>query len=206
MRLIFALAAAVLSLGTARASDITVLGTFGSWQAFGGLAEDGKRVCGLSESGNDGRSFQIKYFDGNESLVIQVFKFVWSIPKGTAIAATVQFGKFSPWQVPARGYGNFMEFYVPMTQLPQFTLEFRAADKFNLTFLTGNEGAWTGLLTGSGAAMDRMYRCLNDMRGNGTATTQPFNAAPSQPFNPEPTAPHQSPKSPALPAGQGQSL
>lgn len=147
MRLALAMVAiAALSQGAARASDITMLGTFGAWQAYGGLSEDGKGLCGIVETGNDGRSIYLKYFGGTEQLVIQLFKQGWSIPNGIEVPAELQFGNFSPWTVRAHGYRSTVEFVVPLAQLHQFSLEFRAASEYRLTFLTGTEGAWIGQL------------------------------------------------------------
>jgi hypothetical protein len=138
MRLLLSLVAlAALSVNTASASDISVLGTFGSWQAYGGLADDGTRVCGLAEGGNDGRSMHIKFFEGADHLTIQIFKPGWSIPKGTPVPATMQFVGFAPWNVPAHGFGGHIEVHVPFAQLKQFTLEFRAANPIQPHFSVG---------------------------------------------------------------------
>jgi hypothetical protein len=205
MRVASAIAVIVaLTLRAAVASDITSLGTFGAWEAYGGLAEDGKQVCGLSEMGTEGRSIQIKYFLGTDHLTIQIFKAGWAIPPRTPISIVMQLGKFSPWNVQAYGSGQLIESAVSADKLPEFVLEFRAADHLNLTFLTGNEGAWVGSLAGSGAAMDRLTQCLDAMKGTGPTATQPFNSAPSQPY--DPGTPPRAPSVPALPTSQGQRL
>jgi hypothetical protein len=185
LRVLVVVLATLFLFQPARATDIHQLGRFGGWDAFEGLSVDGKRVCGVSELGNDGRSLMLKFFEGNDFLVVQVFKPGWSIPKGSSVPAQIQFDNFPAWSIPATGTGNMVESYVGAKDLAQFSLEFRAANQFHLTFLEGNEGAWVGQLSGSGAAMNALSSCLTRMPGGaGTGVAQPSRTSPSQPFNP----------------------
>lgn len=197
--------AVVLAGFPAVATDLRNLGTYGGWQAYGGLAEDGKRVCGIEERGNDGRSIHFKYFDGDDYLTAQIFKDAWSIPKNTSIPMQMQFGAFSPWTIPGLGIGKLIEFRIDSKQLPQFTLEFRAASDYSLTFMNGTEGSWSGSLSGSGAAIDRLLQCMGVMtQTNSPPSTQPFSSGPSQPFDVTPQS--RPPAKPAVPTGQQQRL
>ena len=175
----------------AQASDITVTGRVAGWTAFAGLANNGTQVCGIFEAGNDGRSFHIKSFDNQSALVVQIFKPGWSIPSGTKIPATLQFAGFSAWSAMAVGAGNMVEFKVPSDKIQEFASQFRAADQFRLTFLAGNEGAWTGQLTGSGAALNMLGTCV---AGRGSQPSNPSSpSVRSQPFSPVPSAPTPAP-------------
>ena len=177
----------------AQASDVTVSGRAAGWTAFAGLAKNGAQVCGIYEAGNDGRSFHIKSFDGQPDLIVQMFKPDWSIPRGTQIPAAIQFAGFSPWTAVAVGMGNMVEFKVPPDRIRQFVLQFRTADQFRLTFLTGNEGSWTGQLAGSGAAIEMLGKCVAERRGSQPSDTSPPTAR-TQPFSPAPSAPVPSPR------------
>jgi hypothetical protein len=179
--------------GSGRATDLTSLGTYGSWDAYTGLASDGKALCGISEWGRDGRSIHVKYFAGNDFLVLQIFKNGWSIPSGTSVPARLQFDGFEPWNVPATGYGNMVEARIPASQVRQFSVEFRAATQLRLYFLAGTEGPWVGDLSGSGAAMKVLGSCISALYGRQPPrASQPFNAGPStQPFSlPRSTTPN----------------
>ncbi|MBN8906815.1 MAG: hypothetical protein J0H99_09375 [Rhodospirillales bacterium] len=175
------------------------LGYYGVWTAYRAVSSDGTALCGIRETGSNGRSFHLKWYAGSARLVAQIFKAGWSIPSGTTIPMAVQFDSFTPWKVDASGVENMVQFGVPLASLRQFAQEFRAANRIQIYFLAGTEGSWNGNLAGSGAAMDALIRCMDTLPGaNGS---QPFDPSPpatsSQPFSPQPFSPQ--PQQPAPP-------
>jgi hypothetical protein len=165
-----------------------VLATHGVWSAFGGFVENGDQVCGVISSGQEGRTFTIKYFRSDDHLTVQIFKESWKIPRGTEVKLRIVLGGASPWHVTADGVANKVEFDVPRQSVNGFISEFRLANRGEIHFLEGNEGGWTMNLTGSNAAVGVMVQCMQQMRGG---ASQPFNQSPSQPFGRPPVAPSQ---------------
>jgi hypothetical protein len=189
--------AATLTLGAGGALTQTrTIGTFGAWEAFGGTTNDGRPVCGVSTSWQDGRYFGIKYWQGREYFTVQLIKPSWQIPAGTRIPLSLQFDQQDPWTATASGFpatstaGAFVEFTVPFSRLDNFLREFRLASGAVMSFRAGNEPAWRLTLSGSNAASQTMDDCVRRMGGGagkaapGGAPTQPFGGGPSQPFTP----------------------
>ena len=197
----------------------------GMWVAYGGVANDGKRVCGIGETGTDGRTFQIKYFENAQSFEIVIGKPGWAIPPGTQAEIAITFDRSSPWRGMAKGNGLLLFLSLPMTRLVAFEAEFKAAYSMIVSFPGGTEAPWRGDLTGSTAIAGHMARCIRTLLGTaapgndqpfgaGGGTTQPFGttAAPPQPFGqppatydaPSPAAPEESfPSVKIVPGGSG---
>jgi hypothetical protein len=186
-----ALAAALaLAAGGALAQTRTI-GTFGAWEAFGGTTNDGRPVCGVSTSWQDGRYFGIKYWQGREYFTVQLIKPNWQIPQGTRIPVSLQFDQQGPWTATASGFpatttaGAFVEFTVPFGRLENFLREFRLASSAVMSFRSGTEPAWRLTLSGSNAASQAMNDCVRRMGGGGAGAGKAGpSGAPTQPFAP----------------------
>jgi hypothetical protein len=209
--LLNAAVAAVSLLAASASAHTTAYYSSGAWSAFRGTADDGKRVCGISESGND-RILTIKYFEGDDGLTMQIFKSGWQIPPDTKANVRLQFDKASPWQAVASGFitgagTSGLELRIPSGEsLRRFGIEFRYSNQIIISFLDGDEGAWTGKLSGSDAAYTVFANCIGALQPSAAPTTsnrettqpfakgqqsQPFSGSqPAQPFSaPQPTKP-----------------
>ncbi|MCO6415411.1 hypothetical protein JYK14_04365 [Siccirubricoccus sp. KC 17139] len=181
------------------AAETRTIGVFGAWEAFGGATNDGRPVCGVSTSWQDGRYFGIKYWQGQPHFTVQLIKPSWQIPAGTRVPVALQFDQLGPWTANATGNpatataGGFVEFTVPFNRLENFLREFRYANAAAVTFRQGSEPMWRLSLSGSNAASQAMADCVSrmagGMAGKGSGEpTQPYGG-PSQPYSPAPQTP-----------------
>ena len=131
-------------------------------------------MCGIESHGAQGKSFHIKYFAGDDYLVVQLFKDTWRIPRDQEASIILYFDRQPPWRVRAIGVDNLLEFRVEAAQLTDFMRDFGDATSGLIDFVEGNEGRWTMDLYGSGNAVDRMAVCI---RAVGAGATQPFGAS-----------------------------
>jgi hypothetical protein len=175
----------VLFCGTSAIADTRTLATQGAWKAYGGRSTDGTQVCGMSVSGDQGRSLHIKYYDGTNDLSLQAFKESWRIPVGTRFPVIMRVDGRSPWHVPqAYGRGDLVEWRVSLSQGDSFLSEFRFGTNLNIAFPSGSEAPWTASLSGSNAITSVFITCIQSMTGNNRpVASQPFGAVPTQPFS-----------------------
>ncbi len=180
-------------------AETSVFYTAGAWSAFSGTADNGKNVCGMSESGAD-RWFAVKYFQGESRFTVHLAKAGWHIPSGTQARVDLRFDGGAPWHATAGGFTlpnglSALEFYVAGEGIVKFGNEFRLARQMVVSFPDGDEIAWAGKLTGSEAALTAFTGCLSRLvrpgAPGGDNDTQPFaKTLPSQPFRtPQPVAP-----------------
>lgn len=178
---------------TAAVAQTITLGRYGYWEAFGGAADGGQRVCGVILSGAEGRAFTVKWFDREPFLTVQVFKPSWHIPTGVSVEVSLRFDSTAPWTGKGITFPNGKGIEIEIRRnIGAFTSEMRYARAMELSFPGGTEGPWVGNMTGSNAAVTTMANCMHVMiAGNRTAPTQPYDDSASpdtgpstQPFDP----------------------
>lgn len=158
--------AALLPTVTAEANVITFARIAG-WEAFGGVANDGQSVCGISTSGG-GRWIGIKYYQGDNSLTIQLSKNTWQIPSGLRTKVTMQFDRESPWVATAKGGTNngtpFLELDLPRQNIDAFLDEFKGSGKMYVRFPDEPKiEDWVVDLVGTSAIAGKMFACIQAM-------------------------------------------
>jgi hypothetical protein len=175
-----------LCVGTASAA-MTVYYHAGGWDAFSGLGDDGKAVCGIGITNPaDNRSFSLRFPVGADTVTFQAKKPSWNIPDGTQIQVVMQIGLDTPWTLQGAGHGQVVEWALDSNSVQIFDAQFRRANSMTLTYPTGNEAPWTVGLNGSTAVSNAFGRCVTEMTQREPAQTQaatpPADAAPTQPF------------------------
>ena len=199
-------------------AEVVTVARYGAWQAYSGVADDGKRVCGIGETGADGRTFNIKYFEGANNFEIVIGKPAWAIPAGIHADVAITFDRATPWRGSARGSGIYLFLSLPLERLLPFEAEFKQAYSMIVSFPGGSEAPWRGNLSGSTAISGQMAECVRLLVASGGgpatptappgATTQPFGGAASQPFgspsrNDPSSDPSQSASTPEFPSVKG---
>jgi hypothetical protein len=164
--LIFALCGAALMADTALA-DTQVLARVGPWEAFGGTADNGRPLCGVSSSGG-GKYFGVKYFSGDDTLTIQLGNSNWSLKNNIKVRVQLQFDNASPWNGNATGMhfsdGDAgLEFNINRNQLSQFMEEFRDANGITVSFPNDNVSDWHGSLAGTDDVSSTFARCIRNL-------------------------------------------
>jgi hypothetical protein len=194
-----ALAASVAMLAVVPASaKVTTFYKSGSWDAFGGIADDGTKVCGMGTYGSN-RALVLKIFHGDNKLVVQIFKNSWHIPKGQSATVRMRFDNAQPLQGVARATNtpgfNGLELYIPRELLKDFFALLEGAARLVITFPDGNESSWQGNMIGSASATSALGACVRYLNKSDTspapdAPTEPFGSTPDgQPFTSDAPAP-----------------
>src|ERR1700730_15521503 len=75
----------------------TVFDRSGAWRAFGGQCDDGRQKCGVSTSGT-GKYFSLDYFNGDNTLTVQLGARDWRVKNGVKTGVTMQVDDASPWR------------------------------------------------------------------------------------------------------------
>lgn len=158
--LLWIVVAAVGGLSQPAAADTRDLAREGPWTAFGGTSESGVPVCGIIESGRNGRSIAVKWFRGDDTLTFQIFKDSWHIRDGAKFRISMEMDDNGAWTARATGSGNHLDFAIPLSKADLWEKEFRESDRIRIQFPDGGEDPWVGDLNGSDAIMDHMIRCM----------------------------------------------
>jgi hypothetical protein len=197
--------AASLFVSAAQA-QVTTLYQAGAWRAVGGVADDGKAMCGVDVRGAD-RMFMVKWFVGDDHLVVHLYKRGWVIPPGARPEVSIQFDGQTPWIATATGTSHLDVLELTVhggDTMYRFVAELRFANRMVVRFPTGNEGNWEGVMTGSNAAILAMIGCIR--RTGYAPPTQPYMSqlptAPTQPYGrpaPAPTQPFAAPPAQPIP-------
>src|SRR5258705_13924739 len=74
----------------------------GAWRAFGGTCDDGRQKCGVSTSGA-GKYFSIDYFNGDNTLTVQLGSSDWRGNNGDRTPKKKPSGKEVPWAANSTG-------------------------------------------------------------------------------------------------------
>jgi hypothetical protein len=184
-------------LATPAMAELTVYYHAGSWDAFSGLAADGKPVCGIGITNpGDSRSFSVRFSVGEQAVNFQAKKPSWNIPEDTQVPVVMQIGFDAPWTLQGTGKGQVVDWTLDHTQIQAFDMQFRRAGSMAVTFPSGNEAPWTLGLNGSTAISNSFGQCVNQMTARAgqapaapAGPTQPFPQTQTQPATQEPTQP-----------------
>ncbi len=168
LRALAAIAALIVFCAAGAASaNVRVLAQVGDWQAYGGTATNGTRMCGVSTSG-EGKYFSVKYFYGDATFTIQLGSNGWRIGNGAKQRMTMRFDNNQPWRATGTGF-HFsngqaaLELSVAKDQLRAFLGEFRASNALRVAFDGGAVSGWWVSLAGTSAVSQVFVRCILDM-------------------------------------------
>jgi hypothetical protein len=176
------------SVGVPALADTYDIRRSGYWTAFGGTDKGGNPVCGVIASGQEGRTFTIKQWLGDDYFVVQIFKRAWRIPKNEEIAVLLRFDNFDAWTAKASALPpEGIQFKITRGRSEEFFREFALANKFILSFPEGTETDWSGNLTGSAAITMTFIECVTKMYGGGT---QPYGGGSNLPSSPNSSQPY----------------
>jgi hypothetical protein len=164
-RALAACAALIILLAAGAAfANVRILAQVGDWQAYGGSATNGTRMCGVSTN-SGGKYFSVKYFYGDATFTIQMGSNGWRIGNGAKQRLTLRFDSNPPWRATGTGF-HFsngqagLELSVAKDQLTAFLSEFRASNALRMTFDGNNVSGWWVSLTGSSAVSHVFVQCI----------------------------------------------
>jgi hypothetical protein len=146
-------------------AETRVFSRAGGWQAWGGTANDGTKVCGVSAQGG-GRWIGIKYFENEKHLTIQLSKDNWKFKNGAEIDVSMRIDSESPWTATATGFhmsdgDGAVEFHVGIKNLARWMQEFRDGEEMIIDFPDTSADGWRVDLRGTNDISNDFGRCLN---------------------------------------------
>ena len=147
-------------------AEVTVFAKAGAWEAFGGRTNDGKRVCGISTSGDD-MWLGVKYFAGDDGFTIQLSSTDWTVKDGERVKVIMRFDRLSPWSGAATGFhmsdgDAALELEIPANKLTLWLREFRQSNTLLVEFPEAPDVEdWKVDLAGTTAITDRMIACMD---------------------------------------------
>jgi len=171
MRWALGCAAAVAGVWLASAgarADTVIFARSGQWDAFGGTSADGTPVCGISTSWDDGRYFGVKYYKGNDTVVIQLGSNDWRVRDGASQEVVFWIDDRSDWNGRAGGI-HFtdnqagLEFGITRAQLSTFVAEFREGEELTFSFPNTTASNWVVGLRGTDSVMTSFANCIDAM-------------------------------------------
>jgi hypothetical protein len=142
----------------------TVFDRSGAWRAFGGTCDDGRQKCGVSTNGA-GKYFSIDYFNGDNTLTVQLGSSDWQVKNGDKTRITMQIDNGSPWRATGTGM-HFSDgdaglwFEINRSQLDRFMDDFRAGDQLIVRFPDSDISDWRASLSGTNRVSDSFTRCI----------------------------------------------
>jgi hypothetical protein len=142
----------------------TVFDRAGAWRAFGGKCEDGRQKCGVSTSGT-GKYFSIDYFNGDNTLTVQLGSGDWQVNNGAKTRVTMQIDNAPPWRATGTGM-HFSDgdaglwFEIDRDQLDRFLDEFRGGGQLIVRFPDSDVSDWRANLSGTNRVSESFVRCI----------------------------------------------
>ncbi len=177
----------------AAAADVAVYYRAAQWDAFSGVGDNGRPVCGVgSTNRSNGSSFSMRFEIGGQDVIFVAGKASWSIPEGRPVKVVMQIGQEAPWTETATGHDHQVTWTLDSNAIQLFDQQFRRAQMMTLIFPDGNEPPWTIPLNGSTAISNAFGRCVTDLsRRVQSPPPAPTSETATQPFAdvPETTAP-----------------
>jgi hypothetical protein len=152
---------AMLLAGAALA-DTAILARADAWTAFGGTAQDGARVCGMSRSADD-RYFAVKLFSGGDSFTVQMMGSSYvRVADRTGLKVVMTIDRNPGWIASATGFqasdGDAgFEFDLGKGEAARFMTEFRAGSR--LAVSVHGSPDWTLSLAGASQVSDAFLAC-----------------------------------------------
>ena len=154
-------------VGSANA-EVQTFAREGSWQAYGGTSDNGRALCGVSSSGT-GKYFGLKYFNGDNTLTIQLGSNEWRVKDGAKQRVRMQIDNNSQWDAVGTAFhfgdGDAgLEFEIRSNQLETFMTEFRGGNTLFIRFPETDVSDWRASLDGSDTISDSFVRCVKALR------------------------------------------
>ena len=149
------------------AAPVRVLSKAGDWQAFAGII-GGHKVCGMSTKGN-GRSIDIRYFEGDSKVTIQVAKDSWKVSDSTKADAALQLDAHPAFTGQAATVhpdsgGTALQFTISSKSVVQFTQEFVGGKALAVHFPKAPEfDDWQADISASQKIAQTWASCLSAM-------------------------------------------
>lgn len=161
-----ALLALSLALASPALAEVVVFARAGAWEAYGGTNADGKRLCGISTSG-EGMWIGVKYFRGDDGFTVQLSSTDWTVKNGEKVKVIMRFDRLSPWTGAATGFhmsdgDAALELDIPADKLGLWLREFRQSNTLLVEFPDAPDVEdWKVSLAGTTAITDRMIACMD---------------------------------------------
>lgn len=154
------------SPAVAAPAPVRVLLKAGDWQAFAGII-DGHKVCGMASKGN-GRSIDIRYFEGDSKVTIQVAKDSWKVSDSTKADAALQLDAHPAFTGQAATVhpdgGTALQFTISSKSVVQFTQEFVGGKALAVHFPKAPElDDWQADISASQKIAQTWASCLSAM-------------------------------------------
>jgi hypothetical protein len=164
MRLRSTLAVLAVLVATPAVAEVTTFARVSGWEAFGGTANDGKAVCGVSVEA-DGSYFSLKYFKGDKDLTVQLSDSDWAGKPGDKVSLGMQFDNRQPWRAQATafklGKDMALQFNVSVDQVDDWMDDFKESYKLFIVFANSDVPSWKADLTGTKAIGEAMEDCVD---------------------------------------------
>ena len=171
----------VAALAQPAMAGVTELAAVGPWQAFHVSGDDGRSLCGISQS-NGRLHFHIK-FNNERMAFVHLGKTGWAVPADAQISIAFDVDGRHLLTLPFRATDNPSLIIGLLTpeQAAGLLDRFSLGDLMQIRFLTGSEGGWDVPLQGSYRITQEFLRCVTER----LTASQPFEAAlpgQTQPF------------------------
>lgn len=140
----------------------------GLWRTYSGRTSTGQALCALGTAFENKRQLYVKWFEGADNLVVQLFKSGWAIAPDASAPLVFRLDRSPPWRVRTVRLGrvtDFLEFPIGHDEVRAFTRDFTGSNTMAIEFPGGDEAAWTVSLQGNSAAMDALVRCIERLAG-----------------------------------------
>jgi hypothetical protein len=182
MRKLFAIAGIAASLGAA-----ALPANAGSkWSTYSRLSDSGHPMCGMQTLWN-GAEFYVKYVDGEDRLMVSLYKAGWRFPNGgiefpmhmqlydqdTDRTMTIRWKDARGTMYQRNGRGSIVA-YIDQKDTAQFLKMFGDADVMTINFDNGTEQPWVADMVGSRAAAQHFLVCKTNLDARASFQTQPY--------------------------------
>lgn len=149
-------------------AEVVTFARAGAWQAFGGTTDEGKKLCGISTSG-EGIWLGVKYFRGDNGFTVQLSSTDWTLKDGERVKVTMRFDRHTAWAGAATGFhmsdgDAALELEIPADKLALWLREFRQSNTLLVEFPEAPDVEdWKVSLAGTTAISDRLITCMDAM-------------------------------------------
>lgn len=166
MRFGFILAALATFAATPAVAQVKVFARASGWEAFGGIADSKKAVCGVSVASKDSW-FTLKYFKGDKVLTVQLSDSDWVGKPGDKVGLGMQFDDHKAWSAQATAFkvdkDIALQFSVDAEATDDWMHEFKESHELLIAFSNSKIPTWHADLTGTKAVGEAMEACVGAM-------------------------------------------
>lgn len=161
-------AALVLLMTTPAMADLKTFARASGWEAFGGVNNDGKAVCGVSADVGD-TWFSLKYFKGDSVLTVQLGDASWKGKVGQKVRLGMKFDDNPTWTATATAFKikdeMALQFTVDAKAIDDWMEDFKQSYKLYIVFPDSDVDNWIADLTGTKVIGEQMEECVGWMSG-----------------------------------------